>query len=346
MRLLLYEWCCSGGLHGPDAAAVAGDDSPAGLITEGRLMLEALADDAFQLAKCEVTLLTDSLLPAASKLCLPVGVRRRKVAGGEELAALLDTARDADAVILVAPETAGVLESRLSLLHTAGIGDRVIGGPKGFVATAADKHATCGQLAAAGVPVPAGRTLEAGEQLPVGFRLPAVIKARSSAGCDGLQLLHTATDFQPPAGPARLEALVPGTPASLACLCGLGGITPLLPLEQLFDGEGMPTFRGLRPLAADLRPRAEQLAVRAVEALALGTCSRPRGWVGVDMLMGLRTDGRDDRVIEINPRLTTSFVGLRRGQAGGLVRPLLEQAAGRLVPLDPWNETSCELLLP
>ena len=96
MRLLLYEWCCSGGLRGPDSAAVVGNASPAGLITEGRLILEALANDAFQLEGCEVTILSDGLLPAASTPRFPAGVRGRKVADGEELDALLDAARDAD----------------------------------------------------------------------------------------------------------------------------------------------------------------------------------------------------------------------------------------------------------
>ena len=137
MRLLLYEWCCSGGLRGPDAAAVVGNASPAGLITEGRLMLEALTNDAFQLVGCEVTILSDGLLPAASAPRFPASVRRRKVADGEELVALVDAARDADAVILVAPETAGVLSSRLSLLDAAGMGDRVVGGPLSFVVAAA-----------------------------------------------------------------------------------------------------------------------------------------------------------------------------------------------------------------
>ncbi len=346
MRLLLYEWCCSGGLHGPDANAVAGDPPATGLMAEGRLMLESLADDAARLAGYEVTLLIDSLLPAPARPRIPAGGSCRDVAGGQELATLLAAAEAADAIILVAPETAGVLTDRLARLETAGLGDRVLGGPAAFARVAADKQATCGQLAAAGVPVPAGRSLEPGGQLPVGFRLPAVLKARGSAGCDGLLRVTAAADFRPPAGPARLESLAAGRPASLACLCGPGGVVPLLPLEQLFSGGLQPALSGLRPLPAALQPRAEAIAVRAIRALALRTGSVPRGWVGVDMIMGPRADGRADRVLEINPRLTTSFVGLSRGHSGGLVRPLLEQATGRPVTIGPFNQTACELLLP
>ena len=59
--------------------------------------------------------------------------------------------------------------------------------------------------------------------------------------------------------------------------------------------------------------RAERLAYRAVTAMKDATAihgSRVIGWIGVDLILGDREDGRDDRVLEINPRITTSIVGL------------------------------------
>jgi predicted ATP-grasp superfamily ATP-dependent carboligase len=35
------------------------------------------------------------------------------------------------------------------------------------------------------------------------------------------------------------------------------------------------------------------------------------GYVGVDAVLGMAVDGSGDRAIEINPRMTTSYVGLR-----------------------------------
>ena len=44
-------------------------------------------------------------------------------------------------------------------------------------------------------------------------------------------------------------------------------------------------------------------------ALERAVGEQARGWMGVDMILGPREDGRLDRVLEINPRLMTSFLG-------------------------------------
>jgi predicted ATP-grasp superfamily ATP-dependent carboligase len=46
------------------------------------------------------------------------------------------------------------------------------------------------------------------------------------------------------------------------------------------------------------------------------------------MILGPRDDGRADRVLEVNPRLTTSFVGLAAAAPRSLVRTMLDLAAG------------------
>jgi len=71
----------------------------------------------------------------------------------------------------------------------------------------------------------------------------------------------------------------------------------------------------------------------AVAAVAAGGAAA-RGWVGVDMILGPRED--DDRVLEVNPRLTTSFVGLCRHARKSLVRTMLAVADGA-TPADGWE---------
>ena len=87
------------------------------------------------------------------------------------------------------------------------------------------------------------------------------------------------------------------------------------------------------------------LAIRSIETLNKTTQSKARGWVGVDMILGSCNDGRDDRVLEINPRLTTSFVGLSRAQERGLTQLLLDHAKGREVHVTPWNIEASEFSL-
>jgi predicted ATP-grasp superfamily ATP-dependent carboligase len=81
-------------------------------------------------------------------------------------------------------------------------------------------------------------------------------------------------------------------------------------------------------LAEPLTRRAQRLAVAAVAALPPTV-----GYVGVDLVLGEADDGRDDVVIEVNPRLTTSYVGLRRLVRGNLAAAMLAAARGLPVAL-------------
>ena len=327
MRLVIYEWCCSGGLAGPDRELVVhpGDDVNS-LAREGRAMFAALVADAVRDGGFDVVALVDESLP----LDLPAAARRVVVPRGREVETLVAAALEADGVILVAPETAGLLSARVGSVRAAG--GTVLGPATAVIRLAADKQATIDALAAAGVPVPAGRSLAAGEAWPTGFRLPAVRKARASTACDGLVIVRPGDPLPCPAPVAtRLEAECAGQPVGVSCLIGPQGVVPFAALVQQFSSGPLPGYAGGEPLrSAGEQRRAEGLAVRAVEALLRRDRGTARaGWVGVDMILGDRPDGLDDRVLEVNPRITTSFVGLAAAAPASLVRAIVNAAAGR-----------------
>ncbi len=309
MRVLVYEWCCSGGLSGPDTAVVAPASASVAelesLTPEGRAMFLAVLQDGCRAADLELHALVDE----ARALALPAGVQLHPVAAGTERAALVATARDCDAVLVIAPETGGILADRVAAARATGT-DVIAPGPR-FIALAADKQATILALAAAGLPVPAGRTLAAGEQWPSAFRRPAVAKRLDGVGCDGLIWIGVDDPWPPPAGvPLRIEAAADGLPVGVACLTGGGRITPLPPMRQQFSPDHPRSYIGGEPIEHEhLARRAVQLATRSVAALERAAGDHARGWVGVDMILGPREDGRSDRVLEVNPRLTTSFLG-------------------------------------
>ena len=64
---------------------------------------------------------------------------------------------------------------------------------------------------------------------------------------------------------------------------------------------------------------------------ALAAMPPALGYVGVDLVLGKAGDGLEDYCIEINPRLTTSYVGLRAATDDNLAFAMLENAAGREV---------------
>jgi predicted ATP-grasp superfamily ATP-dependent carboligase len=313
MRLLLYEWCSSGGLPGDEAT----------IAREGRLMLEALAADAAKDTALELTV----LVADGQQFHLTPAVRRVGVRPGHDLPPLVAAAKQADWTLLVAPESDGILLERVRAVRA--VGGRVLAPADRVIALASDKQATIDRLADCGIPVPAGRSLAAGEPVPRHFRLPAVRKARG--GCGGEDLVVIRRHPCPAAAvPTRLEAFAAGIPAGVSLLCGPRGAISLPVMRQRFDDEASPRYLGSDMLTdASAAARAAALARRAAAAI-----DADAGWLGVDLILGRRDDGRDDRVLEVNPRMTTSIVGQSGLFASSLVAAMIDAATGNLEPLE------------
>ncbi len=237
-------------------------------------------------------------------------------------------AASADWTLIIAPEFDGHLHSRCLAVERAG--GRLLGPDSTLVELASDKQATAEHLASRGVPVPKGMALAKGQQLPVDFDYPAVLKPRDGAGSQGIQwVAEAAAVGVNPQWPARLETYCAGTAASVAVLCGPRGMVPLVPCGQLLDRpRGFAYLGGSLPLAGDLAARATRLALQAI-----GTFRNPRGYLGVDLVLGDDPAGSGDVVVEVNPRLTTSYVGLRALCQDNLARIMLAVAEGREVEL-------------
>ena len=202
-------------------------------------MLTALAGEAA--ASSRFT--TRVLLGAGVPFSPPAGVSVVRIPRGREGDGLLTAASASDWLVVVAPETAGILARRLHSLSSRGC--RLASPTAAFAALAADKQATMLALAAAGVPVPAGRLLRAGSCPPPGFRLPMVRKRVDSTGCDGLVMIESPTDAGGPAvHDERLEASVGWLPVSVSLLCGKACLLPLPPVIQQFSQGRSPAYLG------------------------------------------------------------------------------------------------------
>jgi predicted ATP-grasp superfamily ATP-dependent carboligase len=159
--------------------------------------------------------------------------------------------------------------------------------------------------------------------LPDDFPYPAVLKPRDGAGSQGVRLVHSAADVVEKLPNAmRLEAFVRGQSASVAAVCGPRGNVILPACSQRLTGDGCFSYLGgCTPLASEMAGRAQVLAQRTISALP-STC----GYVGIDMVLG--EGGSPDVVIEVNPRLTTSYVGLRQLVRENLAAAMLHTADG------------------
>jgi predicted ATP-grasp superfamily ATP-dependent carboligase len=316
MHIFVYEWATGGGLVEEVGTL------PASLVREGAAMVGALVADLVRIAGCRVTALRD---PRVLQLALPGCEVVDVLSRSSHVDELERLATEADGTILIAPEFDNIL---LNAARCAvATGGRLFSPSPDFIRIAASKQRTCDLLAAGGVPVPQGLVVEPDAPLPTDFPYPAVLKPVDGAGSQDIYLVSGPYDTpRAYAWPRRLERYLPGMAASVAVLCGPAGQVALPACSQRLSDDGRLTYLGGElPLAAGLAQRASDLANRALAALPATT-----GYVGIDMVLGREPDGSDDAVIEVNPRLTTSYVGLRAAARINLAEAMWQAARGEL----------------
>jgi predicted ATP-grasp superfamily ATP-dependent carboligase len=280
-------------------------------------MRDALVVDFSRLPGVEVVTTHDRRLakhPAQAQIVAEPAAERRLF---RRLAA------DADWSLVIAPEWGGLLLERARwVVESRG---RLLGPGPGLIQIAANKHQTARVLGSAGIPVPIGRLIDPATKPPHDFPYPAVIKPVDGAGSREIHFLRGPDDRLPASSRTRyLEQYHAGAAASVALLCGPACRLPLAPCRQLLSRDGRFRYLGGRlPLPAPLGARAVELAERAV-----ATLPDTVGYIGVDLILGEAPDGSADTVIEVNPRLTTSYIGLRRATDANLAELMLLIAQG------------------
>jgi predicted ATP-grasp superfamily ATP-dependent carboligase len=179
---------------------------------------------------------------------------------------------------------------------------------------------------------------------------PAVWKPRDGAGSQATFLVRYRQEAQAAeeqarqegfVGPAVLQRWVPGQSASVAWLIGPRQAVPLLPARQVLSDDGRFHYRGGElPLPADQAERAIRLSRGAIDAQ-----TGLHGYVGVDLVLGEAADGSQDYLIELNPRLTTSYLGLRMLARFNLMQAILDVAEGRRLPPPCWREETARFVI-
>ncbi|MEZ6141362.1 MAG: ATP-grasp domain-containing protein [Zavarzinella sp.] len=145
-------------------------------------------------------------------------------------------------------------------------------------------------------------------------------KPRDGAGSQDTFLVGTEQEKQFTSADL-IQEFHPGVPASVTFLAGPSGKFALLAGKQLIEPETFAYLGGEMPLGGKLGERATKIAQRAIESVP-GLL----GLIGVDVILG--EDG-EDVVIEINPRLTTSIVGLAALSETNLFAQILAVARGQ-----------------
>ena len=104
----------------------------------------------------------------------------------------------------------------------------------------------------------------------------------------------------------------------------------LAPCRQHLADDGTFAYRGgSAPLPREPSQRVAALVNRCLEALP-----DFHGYIGIDVVLGTASDGADDRIIEVNPRLTTSYHAQHALVRNNLIEVMIDLAEGREVTLD------------
>ena len=295
-------------------------------------MLSAVRDDCLRLPGLDLISLDDQGSPEA------------------EEAAFLFQAAQADATLVIAPECGGMLERRSR--QVLELGRRLLGCQPDAIQRTADKWSLACWWQARQIPTPTTFLIPAGKaeayvpHLPGPF--PLVCKPRHGAGSQATRLIQDAPDLLPtlhsagaevPHDDLLVQPFISGRPASLSILVGLYQLVALEPCWQTISNDGRFQYRGGQlPMREPWRTRAIDRAMQAVAGIP-----GLRGYCGVDLILG--EDGRD-YVLEINPRLTTSYLGLRQLARGNLMDLWLQLLKGDMNQGMAWHDKDVIFSVP
>ncbi|MSR30935.1 MAG: ATP-grasp domain-containing protein [Gemmataceae bacterium] len=225
-----------------------------------------------------------------------------------------------DKVLVIAPENGGVLETRVAQATQAGLVAVNCGTPS--LRIASDKWQTFLHWEKNRVPTPATWLLNSVDASALKY--PLIMKPRDGAGCCDTFFLTNAAEF------SRCKILCgekgfmaqnycPGMAASAAFIAKRGQIIPLIAGQQNISIQSQIEYQGGKiPLPEELHQRAMAIGGKALEGL-----EELHGWIGVDLVLGNSPDGKEDMAIEINPRFTTSYLGIRELISGKQLMELL-----------------------
>ena len=288
MRLLITEFICGGGL--------ANDLLPESLQQEGQMMLQALLNDCLAIKDYEVIITLDSRVSIDTHSCKVVNFN----GANNYFDKVVELADQVDYVWVVAPESDDILETFIRRLENNSV--KVINCDAQSIRLCADQLRCVDQLQEEGVnvvPTLSVNTLYS-------YFQKVLIKPRNGVGCEGVQVFTSglsAINYIQNPDLWIVQPYIQGDHCSMSLLCYAGEARILTCNQQVLSNPNLPTLTrcivNVFPANDDLVNMANSVA-RAFPGL--------QGYVGVDFIQ----TKRNCVLVEVNPRLTTSYIGLSK----------------------------------
>ena len=281
-------------------------------------MLRTLISD-FKAAGHYVTTTLDSRLarlhpPLDADCIVPV------FSSQEVQAAIRKISASADAAYVIAPETEGALQSLVESVEQTGVAS--LNCPASAIGKVVDKAFFHASLKKLRVPTPetivfsvAGDVEEIKRTIHGRLRFPLIFKPSNDVGCCGLSVVRNENQVAGAVGKIKRDSsnkrfvaqeLVTGAAASVSLIStGSNALSISLNRQDVTIGvpDAISSYNGgLVPFDHPLRHSAFAVAEKIVKSFR-----GLRGYVGVDLVL----TEEEAVAIEVNPRLTTSYIGLR-----------------------------------
>jgi len=310
LNLLIVEWI-SGGGHSNQKLSSS-------ILSEGYAMLRCVISDC-KTAGHKVTTFLDTRLtdfnpPNKADDIIPISTRDEFYKKITEFSSLVE------GVYVIAPESGQVLENIVEMVENSG--GTSLNCKVNAIKHVSNKMSTYETLKKHEIQVPKTSLVDTDEKLnrikslAKNLGYPVVFKPLEGVSCNGLSFVKTEKDIQMALLKIAQESTrehfiiqkqITGKNAS-ACVFSDGNKAKAVSLNKQFvslssPGDESKYYGGIIPYNHLLEKMALKTAERAVEGV-----KGLRGYVGVDMVL---TD-RESIVIEINPRLTVSYVGLKK----------------------------------
>jgi len=275
-------------------------------------MLKSITDSLSREGHRVITCLDRELAPFLPFL----KVEAKQAPGGQELRRMVRSLlREVDASLIIAPESGGTLEGLLHLVED--VSNLSLNSAPDAVAAVSDKYRLYNKLKSAGLRTPETIQLEESDWIQSLRELPypLILKPVKSAGCASVMLVRNEREAtsavaeflkDKTAMPILAQRFLRGANMSVSILVSRKGTCVPLTLNQQFVSTAPypEAFRyggGTVPVGSPMQDEAFHTAASTI-GLFRGLC----GYIGVDMVF---VDGRA-HVVEVNPRLTTSYVGI------------------------------------
>ncbi|MCA9078550.1 MAG: ATP-grasp domain-containing protein [Planctomycetaceae bacterium] len=304
MQVFISEYVCGG--------AWTEDQLPRSLEREGLAMLRAIVSDFARQPDCNVVTTLDRDRPSLGV----EGVRERRVSSPEEEQdVFLELAASSDACLIIAPELGNVLTERCRAVESIN-GVQLLNPVSDVTHLCSDKLALARVLEHADIPTI--ETSEWGDRPDTEMSSgPVVVKPRFGAGSQGVRLFDTIEH----AVKANLEGAKCNVDAMIVqpFIRGMAISAGVIFLPNGHDFEVLPiatqrlSTDGTFAYGGGTVP-AEIGSHSAVRQLVERACLRLTGlwgYIGFDLILPA-FHGDSPVIVEINPRLTTSYLGYRQ----------------------------------